>query len=97
MSVAALIPVGLFGGVLRPSSVEVDDQPPRRASVPAQQNREIIYDLVPTAVDRIEPVIHIAALANRVMTLNRAASLYDKNARTTEQDRRRKPLLDVYA
>lgn len=96
MSVAALIPVGLFGGVLRPSSAEVDDQP-RRASVPAQQNREIIYDLVPTAVDRIEPVIHIAALANRVMTPNRAASLYESNARTTEQDRWRKPLLDVYA
>ncbi len=96
MSTAALIPVGLFGGALRPTSAEVDDQS-RRVSVPAQRNREVIYDLVPTTVDRIEPVIHVVTLANRIMTPNRAASLYDKNARETEQDRGRKPLLDIYA
>ncbi len=96
MSVAALIPVGVLGGVLRPSSGEVEDQS-RRVSVPAQQNREIVYDLVPTTVDRIDPVVHIVTMSNRIMTPNRAASLYDKNARATAQDRGRKPLLDIYA
>ncbi len=96
VSVAALIPVGLFGGVVRPSSADVDDQS-RRGPVPARQNREIVYDLVPTTVDRVEPVIDIVTLSNRVMTPNRAASLYDKSARATGQDRERKPLLDIYA
>ncbi len=86
MSAVALANVGFFGTALRPSSVAIDD-PFRRISSPARQNQDVIYDLIPTPVERIEPATDIVTNANRIMTPKWAVSLYVKNVRAAGDDR----------